>query len=381
VREAIELLRRAISVAEGDRELGQLATAQLAAMLARSGGSVEAVELANAVLASAAPAEATALASLALAEEARSRADASVMTEAGTRTLELAHSAGLPSVELEALDIVGLAEIWSGRVSAAVGRRQRATEIALELGDLPRAAWCMAGYGAIGLLGLGKLDDAERQATDAMRLATETGSLRALESAHTVFGFLHRAQDRLEDALAHGRERFSFAEKLGERLWLFNSLTVSLAQPLIELGRLHEAWDCTDRALEISREAGGDFESPARAQRVAILLERGRLDEAAEEAELLDSVAEPYAELAELRAAQGRDYEAEEMWHRLLAEVGATEDRLDRVEVLVGYARFLAACGRSEEASAGLAQAHELVDGTGAKFHERLIREAEALLS
>lgn len=150
---------------------------------------------------------------------------------------------------------------------------------------------------------------------------------------------------------------------------------------MIELGRLHEAWDCTDRALEISREAGGDFESPARAQRVAILLERGRLDEAAEEAELLDSVAEPYAELAELRAAQGRDYEAEEMWHRLLAEVGATEDRLDRVEVLVGYARFLAACGRSEEASAGLAQAHELVDGTGAKFHERLIREAEALLS
>jgi class 3 adenylate cyclase/tetratricopeptide (TPR) repeat protein len=381
VREAIELLRRAISVAEGDRELEQLATAQLAAMLARSGGSVEAVELANAVLASAAPAEATALASLALAEEARSRADASVMTDAGTRTLELAHSAALPSVELEALDIVGLAESWSGRASAAVARRQRATEIALELGDVPRAAWCMAGYGPICLVQLGKLEDAERQVTDAMRLASEAGSLRALESAHAAFFFLRRAQDRLEDALAHGRERFSVAKKLGERLWLFNSLSVSLAGPLIELGRLDEAWDCLDRALEISPDAGRDFERHARAHRVAILLARGRMDEAAEEAELVESDAEPYAEIAELRAAQGRDHEAEEIWHRLLAEVGASEDRLGRAEAVVGYARFLAACGRSEEARAGLAQAHELVDGTGARFHERLIREAEALLS
>jgi class 3 adenylate cyclase/tetratricopeptide (TPR) repeat protein len=381
VQESTDLLRRAVSVAAENQELTQLASAQLATMLARSGHSSEAVGLAEMVLAGGAPDEAAALASLALAEEARSRADASAMTESGTRALELARSAALPSVELEALDIVGLAEIWSGRVSAAVGRRLRATEIALELGDLPRAAWCMAGYSAIGLLGLGKLDDAERQATEAMRLATATGSLRALESAHTVFGFLRRAQDRLEEAVAHGRERFSFAEKLGERLWLFNSLTVSLAQPLIELGQLEEAWDCLDRALEISREAGGAFGSPARAGRVAILLARGRLDEAAQEAELVDTSSHPYPEVAELRSAQGRVHEAGEIWQRLLAEVAASEDRLERVETLVGYARFLAACGRSEEAGAWLEEARELTAGTGAKLHERLIREAEALLS
>lgn len=44
----------------------------------------------------------------------------------------------------------------------------------------------MAGYHAIALLGLGKVDDAERQAMEAMRLATESGSLRGLESVHTV---------------------------------------------------------------------------------------------------------------------------------------------------------------------------------------------------
>jgi class 3 adenylate cyclase/tetratricopeptide (TPR) repeat protein len=380
VGESIELLRRAISVAEGNRELRQLATAQLATMLGRSGGSSEAVELANEVLASAAPSEATALASLALAEDARSRADASAMTEAATRALELAQSLGLPSVEVEALDIVGLAETWSGRLAAAIDRRRRAAEIAFELGDLPRAAWSMAGYSAISLIGLGKLDDAERQATDAMRLAAETGSLRALESAHTVFGFLRRAQDRLEEAVAHGRERFGFAEKLSERLWLFNSLTVSLARPLIDLGRLEEAWECLDRALEISRERGETFESYARAQRVAILLARSRLDEAAEEAELLDSVGEPYPELAELRAAQGRDDEADEIWQRLLDEFAASEDRLDRAETVVGYARFLAGRSRNDEARARLGEARDLVDGTGANFHERLIREAEALL-
>jgi class 3 adenylate cyclase/tetratricopeptide (TPR) repeat protein len=381
VHESIELLRRAISVAEGDRELTQLATAQLATMLARSGGSVEAAELANGVLASAAPSEATALASLALAEEARSRADASAMTEATTRALELARSLGLPSVEVEALDIMGLAESWSGRLAVAVERRRRATEIAFQLGDLPRAAWSMAGYSAINLIGLGRLADAERQAMDAMRLATETGSLRALESAHTVLGFLRRAQDRLDEAVAHGRERFGFAEKLGERLWLFNSLTVSLARPLIDLGRLEKAWECLDRALEISRETGGAFESAARAQRVAILLVRGRLDEAAEEAELLDSIGEPYPEVADLRAAQRRDEEADEIWRRVLETFAASENRLDHAETVVRYARFLAARGRSDEARDRLAEARDLVEGAGAKFHKRLIREAEALLS
>jgi class 3 adenylate cyclase/tetratricopeptide (TPR) repeat protein len=381
VRESIELLRRTVSVASESQGLAQIARAQLATMLARFGHSSEAVGLAEEVLGDEPPPATAALAWLALAEEARSRADASAMTEAGTRALELAISAGLPSVELEALDIVGLAETWAGHISAAIGRRQRATEIAIELGDLPRAAWSMAGYSAIGLLGLGKLDDAERQATEAMRLATETGSLRALESAHTVFGFLRRAQDRLEEALAHGRERLSFAEKLGERLWLRNSLSVSLAQHLIDLGQLDEAWHCLDRALELSHDAGRDaVESSVRAQRVAILLARGRLEEAAKEADLIDAT-DPYPAIAELRTAQGLDAEADEIWQRLLELYAAGEDRLDRAEAIVGYARFLAGCGRCEEARTRLAEANALVHGSGARFHERLIHEAETLLS
>jgi class 3 adenylate cyclase/tetratricopeptide (TPR) repeat protein len=382
VGESIELLRRAVSAASDNSELAQLASAQLATMLARAGQSSEAVRLADEVLASEPPAEAAALASLALAEEARSRADVAAMTDAGTRALELAAPAGLSSVELDALDIVGLAEIWAGHLSAAIRRRQRATEIALELGDLPRAAWSMAGYNAIGLLGLGKLDDAERQAKEAMRLGTETGSLRALESVHTVFSFLRHAQDRLEEAVTHGRERVSFAESLGERLWLFNAYTVTLARPLVELGRLEEAWESLERALEISGEVDdASFESPARALRLAILLARGRQDEAAKEAEHIDLAADPHPEIAELRAAQGLEAEAERIWQRLLDLVATSEDRLDHAELLVGYARFLAGCGRNEEARTMLTGAGALTHGTGARFYERRIREAEALLN
>jgi class 3 adenylate cyclase/tetratricopeptide (TPR) repeat protein len=381
VRESIELLRRAVSVAWDDPWSVQLANAQLATMLARSGQSAEAVRLAGEVLSGVQSAETEAMAWLALAEDARSRGDASAMIEAGTRALELAVSVGLPSVELDALDIVGLAEIFAGRISAAIERRRRAIEIALQLGDLPRAAWSMAGYNAIGLLGLGKLDDAEHQATEAMRLATETGSLRALESVHTVFGFLRRAQDRLEEAVAHGRERLGFAESLGERLWLFNALTVSLARPLIELGRSEEAWECLDRALELAGETGDlTSESHARALRLGILLAWDRLDEAAKEAEQIDAAAGPEPEVAQLRAVQGLEGEAEAIWQSLLELVATSEDRFDRAETLVGYARFLAACGRNEEARTRLAKAEALTRGTGAKFYDRLIREAGALL-
>src|SRR5205085_49574 len=128
-----ELLRSAVAVAGGDPELVELASAQLAAVLARSGAADEAVELAARVLAQSTTAEGAALASLALAEAARARSDAAEAIAAGNRALELAEPLGLRSIEVEAHDIIGLAEALSGRPGSAVEHRRRATEIALEL--------------------------------------------------------------------------------------------------------------------------------------------------------------------------------------------------------------------------------------------------------
>jgi tetratricopeptide (TPR) repeat protein len=293
------------------------------------------------------------------------------MTEAGTRALELAEPLGLRSIEIEAHDIAGLADTWAGRLSSGVQHRRRATQIAFELGDLPRAAFCLAGYGAIALLEMGRLDEAERQVGEAMRVAIETGSLRALEAAHAVLVFLRRAQDRLEEAVTHAHERVLLAERLGEALWLFNALTLNLARTLIDLGRLDEAWDALDRAQDIATSSGvrGGLVSALRAQ---ILVAQGRLDEADT---ALAAVPGPdsYFELARLREAQGRFAEADEVWRRVLDEFAGTEARLERAEMIVGYARFLAGQRRPGEARARLAEAHALVDGTGAALIERQI--------
>ena len=376
VPEAIALLRRAVAVADGNPELTQLSRAQLAAMLARSGAVAEAVELAERALAGAATPEATALASLALAEAARSRGDRPAVGEAGGLALEIARSMGLHELEVEALGLIGLDEFWSGRLFAAEASYRRAAELALELGDVARAALSLGGFGAVCLLDTGQIVEAERQTAEAMRLATQSGSLRALEQAHAALGHLRRVQDRLEEAVEHGRERLGFAEKLGERLLLVGCLTFSLARPLIYLGRLEEAWECLERALKVSGEMGGSaFDGSLRARRVEILLAWGRLDEAAAEAK-----SGPYPQVAELRAAQERHHEAEEIWHGELDEFARGDGRLERAETMVGYAGFLVSRRRTDEARATLAEARDLVGGTGAKFHERIIREAEALI-
>ncbi len=377
VHQSIELLRSAVDVAGDDRKPAELARAQLAAVLARSGAVDEAVELAERIVADSATPEAAALASLALAEAARARGDPDGMVAAGMRSLELAEPLGLRSIEIEAHDIVGLADCWLGRLNRGVEHRRRATEIAFELGDVPRAAFCMSGISAIALLEMGRLDEAERQVGEAMRLALETGSLRALEASHAVLVFLRRAQDRLEEAVGHARERVAITERLGESLWLFNALTVNLARTLIELGRFDEAWAALDRAAEVaaSRSVRDEVVNAFRAQ---ILIARGRLEEADVELAVVSSP-DLYYELAQLREAQGRVEEAERVWRRVLEEFAGTEALIERAEMIVGYAHFLAGQSRPVEARARLDEARALVDGTGAARVERLIRQVEAL--
>ena len=201
----------------------------------------------------------------------------------------------------------------------------------------------MGGISAISLLEMGRLDEAERQVGEAMRLAVETGSLRALEAAHAVLVFLRRAQDRLEEAVEHARERVAITERLGESLWLFNALTVNLARTLIELGRFDEAWAAVDRAAGLTISSG-DRGGVVHAFRAQILVARGRLDDADAELAMV-SWPDSYFELALLREAQGRVEEADKVWQRVLEEFAGTESRLDRAEMLVAYARFLAGQG------------------------------------
>src|SRR5207244_6946711 len=141
----------------------------------------------------------------------RSRGDGPAIREAGGRALEIARSLGLRTIEVEVLELIALADFGSGRLVAAAESHRYAAELALELGDVPRAAWNLGGFGAVCLLDRGELDEAATQAEEGMRLAMRSGSLRALEQAHAGLGHLRRVQDRLEEAVEHGRERLALA--------------------------------------------------------------------------------------------------------------------------------------------------------------------------
>ena len=150
IPEAVELLRRAVAVADGSPELTQVSMAQLAAMLARSGAVAEAVVLAEAALDGSTTPEGTALASIALGEVARSRGDVPAIREAGARALEIARSIGSRELELDALELAITADFWSERFVVAGETHRRAAELAFELGDVPRAARNL-GFGVVSL--------------------------------------------------------------------------------------------------------------------------------------------------------------------------------------------------------------------------------------
>jgi predicted ATPase len=377
IAEAIALLRSGVETAGGNLRLADVLEARLAALLAKAGAIDEAGRLAENALAAATRPETSALALLALAECQRSRGDFPGLRRSAERALEIARSGHLSTLEVELLGMVGFADFRAGRYVSAAEHYRRAAAVALELGDVAQAAWNTA-FASVCPIWTGELAEAERMTAEALRLATQSGSLRALEHVQAALGHLRLVQDRLDESLAHGRERLRLANELGERLWIIASYALSLANPLHYLGKREDEWAMLEKAFAVSHELGGSFlDNDIHAARVGILIAWRRLEEAAEEAQLIPPA---YPQVAELRAAQGRDDEAERIWRHVLEGYAGRDDRLNPAEAMAGYARFLATRGRTEEARAILANARPLVEGTGAKMCERLIQEADMLL-
>src|SRR5207249_8631849 len=78
------------------------------------------------------------------------------------------------------------------------------------------------------------------------------------------------------------------------------------------------------------------------------------------------------ATAAPVRAAQGRDAEAEALWRRA---VGPGEADWFVAASLIEFAGFLLERGRLEDAGPVVAQAEEIVDGSGAALLERQVGE------
>ncbi len=233
--------------------------------------------------------------------------------------LEIAERIG--RADLQAGVLLELADLYDVRLEPDRSRAAfaRAHELARASGSPTSRAWTLRGEGQHAS-SHGRLDDAERLLEQARVLFAESGV--TLHHARTVNALGRVAWRRADLRRAEElfREAIRTLKPLEDRGTLVESQRM-LAQVLLEQGRLEEA----ERfALEARETVGAQDVSSASTTALALGL---------------------------VRAAQGRDGEAEELLRQALEILRATDFRSYEAEPLAALARFLRERGRDAEAA------------------------------
>jgi tetratricopeptide (TPR) repeat protein len=383
--EAASMLRRAVEVAASS-EVAALCRARLAYTLALAGEADEAILEADAVASGKAPTEAAAVASLARAQAAYDRGLEGIGKQA-TSALRLARDGSLRQVEARALELLAWHDFWTTETTPEGFRSmerllREAAEAAFESGDLGPGARVTGLLSALLATVPLEIGAAESLAEEGMRLAQSSGSPRAMAMPKLGMAFVRMHQDRLEEAAELGREMLRLSLECGEKVNALAACAFVIGRPLRLLGRHEESLEILERGLALSREVGeAQYEPNVRMERALTMLELRRIEDA--EQELAGVRLDDHSDwmiwtsaLADVRAAQGRDEEAERLWREVLERPwGALKN--DAVEAAVGLARFLAGRGRGSEARTLLDQARSWLEGTPAPLLERQIRESK----
>jgi class 3 adenylate cyclase/tetratricopeptide (TPR) repeat protein len=257
-----------------------------------------------------------------------------------------------------ALDVRSVASAWIGEMGAARDYVTRALEAARVAGRKDLESKAALELATIHLI---RVD--EEKAAPLIELALEraeqSGSIVAKADAAFTKGELQEFRGDLTDAEAwFDRARDFFTE---------SGSTWGVANAIKHLGRI--AWRSGDpgRAEKQLRESirllapMHERATLCESQRLLaqLLVELGRIDEAEKyalaaretvSAEDMSSRATTRAALAQVRAAQGRDGEAEELFAEAAAIVGETENSRVELEVVPLYAQFLRDRDRDDEA-------------------------------
>jgi class 3 adenylate cyclase/tetratricopeptide (TPR) repeat protein len=162
-------------------------------------------------------------------------------------------------------------------------------------------------------------DEAEEWLTKALDLFSETGSQRGLASTSKALGRIAWRKDELSRAERMFRDSIRLLAPMQERGTLCESQRL-LSQLLLAAGRVDEA----EKFALASRETVS--------------------------AEDLTSRATTRVALAQVRAAQDRDTEAEELFRQAVEIVTGAEHCRIGFDVLPAYAEFLRSRGREDEA-------------------------------
>jgi predicted ATPase/class 3 adenylate cyclase len=258
---------------------------------------------------------------------------------------------------IDAVSLLETAAWWRGRLRESEAYAEEELEIARRLGrdDLESDALLdLAGIYVARREG----DRAEPLIARAMELAEESGSLTVKARAFTESGELHAFRGRHEEALAeYGRARDLF-EEVGA--------ATSLAKSIMRIGRLVARRGDIAEAEKLLRESirilqpTEDRGTLCEVQRslAEILLEQGKVD-AAEVYALkgmetvgpqdVSSQSTTRKTLAMVRAAQGRDDEAEALFREAIDILERSEYTRFLSEPLKAIIQFLEERGRMED--------------------------------
>jgi tetratricopeptide (TPR) repeat protein len=249
---------------------------------------------------------------------------------------------------------------WVGQLAEAEGFEQQAVEAARAAGRKDheaRAALQLAGIHIARM----EEDKAEPLIDRALALAEESGSIVARASAAQSKGNLHRVRGEYEGAqgwLTKALDLYREAAQVSEIAWtsrVLGQVAWATGNPEKAEKLLRESI----RLLAPMQERGTLCES----QRLLaqLLLEQGRIDEAEKyalagretvSADDFASRATTRVALAQVRAAQGRDDEADALFSEAVEILSGSEHCRILLDVLPPYVEFLRARDREADALA-----------------------------
>jgi class 3 adenylate cyclase/tetratricopeptide (TPR) repeat protein len=249
---------------------------------------------------------------------------------------------------------------WIGHLAEAEGFEEQALEAARAAGRKDheaRAALQLAGIHISRM----EEDKAEPLIDRALELAEESGNIVARASAAQSKGTLHRVRGEYEQAegwLTKALDLYREAASASEIAWTSRVLG-QIAWTTGDTAKAEKLLRESIRLLAPMQERGTLCES----QRLLaqLLLEQGRLDEAEKSAlaaretvsaEDITSRATTRVALAQVRAAQGRNEEAEHLFREAVEILSASEHCRILLDVLPPYADFLRTLEREADAAA-----------------------------
>jgi class 3 adenylate cyclase/tetratricopeptide (TPR) repeat protein len=317
----------------------------------------------------------TALAEVALLREA----DVGRAEQLGRKAVEVSET---DESKIDALSILETASWWRGALREAEGYAEEQLEIARRLGRRDLESNALLQLASI-YVSRREGDRAEPLIEDAIELAETSGSLTAKARALMQQAELHSFRGRHEEALAeYGRARDLFAEV---------GAASNVARTLLHMGRLVSRREDVTEAEKLFRESlrvlqpTEDRGTLCEVQRslAEVLLKQGKVDAA--EAYALKAVttvgpqdvssqASTRKTLAMVRAAQGRDDEAEALLQESIDILERSEYTRYLTEPIKAMIQFLENRGRVQDAIAFEERLSEL--RAGAAPEETAVRIA-----